>query len=122
VTREIAERPRVRARFALALALLVMGCAARERPMPMRTPPTAPVALAAPAPDDLTAALEEVRAARGLPAVGAAVWRGGRLVAFGVTGLRKADDPSHPVSAEDRWHLGSDTKAMTATLVGIFVE
>jgi CubicO group peptidase (beta-lactamase class C family) len=42
-------------------------------------------------------------------------------VAIGATGQR-ARGTDDPVSIHDRWHLGSCTKAMTATLVAIFIE
>jgi CubicO group peptidase (beta-lactamase class C family) len=71
---------------------------------------------------DLAPELAPVRTAHGLPALAMAVWRHGQLIARGVTGLRKADDPAHPATFDDRWHLGSDTKAMTATLIGVFVD
>lgn len=40
---------------------------------------------------------------------------------LGAAGLRKAGHPV-PVTTNDLWHLGSETKAMTATLVGLLVE
>jgi CubicO group peptidase (beta-lactamase class C family) len=72
--------------------------------------------------DDLAPALEPIRAAEQLPALGMAVWRGDTLVAIGMTGTRKAGDPAHPATVDDLWHLGSDTKAMTATLIAIYVD
>jgi CubicO group peptidase (beta-lactamase class C family) len=41
-------------------------------------------------------------------------------VESGVTGVRKRGT-TIPVTIDDLWHLGSDTKAMTATLAGTFV-
>lgn len=72
-------------------------------------------------PDDLAAVLEPVRAGAELPALAGAVWRGPALVALGASGVRKLGDDT-AVTAADRWHLGSDTKAMTATLIGIHVD
>lgn len=69
----------------------------------------------------ITAALEPIRHERDLPALGAAVILGGRLAGVGVVGRRKDGDPT-PASWKDRWHLGSCTKAMTATLIGLLVE
>jgi D-alanyl-D-alanine carboxypeptidase len=63
-----------------------------------------------------------VRAAQKLPALGMAVWKHGTLVARGVSGQRKSGTDGHPVTFDDQWHLGSDTKAMTATLIGIYVD
>jgi CubicO group peptidase (beta-lactamase class C family) len=76
---------------------------------------------AAPAPADVSATLEPYRAQASAPAMAAAVWRGGTLIALGATGVRKLGDPTS-VTTGDLWHLGSDTKAMTATLIGIYVD
>src|SRR5262245_13989189 len=73
------------------------------------------------APDDLSPLLESLRRHGGLPALGAAVFRGPALVAIGVTGVRQVDDPTL-ATVDDSWHLGSDTKAMTATLIGLHVD
>jgi D-alanyl-D-alanine carboxypeptidase len=71
--------------------------------------------------EDVSRELEAVRAQFHMPAMAAAVWRGGTLVATGVTGVRKVGD-TRRATVSDQWHLGSDTKAMTATLAGILVE
>lgn len=65
----------------------------------------------------LTAArLEALRAGINTPAMAAAASRaGGRSVAF-ATGLR-AIGHAERVTTSDKWHLGSITKSMTATLV-----
>jgi len=60
--------------------------------------------------------LEEVRGANGLPAIGAAVLDSKGILALGVAGTRKLGG-TVAVTKDDPWHLGSDTKAMTATLV-----
>jgi D-alanyl-D-alanine carboxypeptidase len=93
------------------------GCGGRP-PSPERPTPTV---RASPAPDDLGPLLEAHRAAARLPALGGAVVRSDRLVAIGATGSRKLGDPAR-VTAGDRWHLGSNTKAMTATLVGLAID
>lgn len=76
---------------------------------------------AASPPDDLAAILEPIRAKHGLPALAAAVLKDGKVAAIGAVGKRKAggDDP---VTVDDQWHLGSLTKAMTATLIARLVE
>ncbi len=71
--------------------------------------------------DDLSATLEPFRADGGMPGITGAVFRGGALIALGASGVRKQGD-STKVTTSDQWHLGSDTKAMTATLIGIFVD
>ncbi len=57
----------------------------------------------------------------GLPALAAAVVRGGVVVAAGAVGTRRAGTQS-PVTIHDRFHIGSDTKAMTSLLAAILVE
>jgi D-alanyl-D-alanine carboxypeptidase len=72
-------------------------------------------------PVDVSAALETFRARGNLPALTAAVFQGSTLLAIGVTGVRKLSDPTK-ATIDDQWHLGSDTKAMTATLIGLYVD
>ncbi len=57
----------------------------------------------------------------GLPALAAAVARNGTIIAAGAVGTRKAG-ASIPVTVADRFHIGSDTKAMTALLAAMLVE
>ena len=56
-----------------------------------------------------------------LPALAAAVVRGGVIVAAGAVGTRRAGAGT-PVTTNDRFHIGSDTKAMTALVAAMFVE
>jgi CubicO group peptidase (beta-lactamase class C family) len=56
-----------------------------------------------------------------LPAVAAAVVKDGRIVAAGVAGTRRIGTVT-PVALQDRFHIGSDTKAMTSLLAAILVE
>jgi CubicO group peptidase (beta-lactamase class C family) len=51
----------------------------------------------------------------------AAVLRGGRIFAQGAAGVRKKGTADR-ITLDDRFHLGSCTKAMTATLVAMLVE
>lgn len=71
--------------------------------------------------DNLNGTLEPVRAKNALPALAAAVVKGGTLVAVGVVGER-VTGTKIPVTLDDRFHIGSDTKAMTATLAAMLVE
>ena len=57
----------------------------------------------------------------GLPALAAAVVRGGAVAAVGAVGTRRAGTQT-PVTTKDRFHIGSDTKAMTSLLAATFVE
>jgi CubicO group peptidase (beta-lactamase class C family) len=65
--------------------------------------------------------LETVRLKHGVPALGGAIVTGKGLEALGVAGVRKAATDV-AVTAADEWHLGSDTKAMTAAMIGSLVE
>ena len=56
-----------------------------------------------------------------LPAVAAAVVKGGKIVAAGAVGTRRLGTDT-PVTINDRFHIGSDTKAMTSLLAGMLVE
>ncbi len=57
----------------------------------------------------------------GLPAVSAAVVKNGRIIAAGAVGTRRAGTQT-PVTINDRFHIGSDTKAMTSLLAAMMVE
>jgi len=65
--------------------------------------------------------LGAVRQTHSVPALGAAIVTSKGLEAVGVVGLRKAGTEV-AATADDKWHLGSDTKAMTACLVASLVE
>jgi CubicO group peptidase (beta-lactamase class C family) len=65
--------------------------------------------------------LETVRAQYGLPALAAAVVLNGEIVASAAVGTRVAGRDI-PVTLDDRFHIGSNTKSMTATLAGMMVE
>ena len=69
----------------------------------------------------VAAALEAIRLEYKVPALAGAIVTGDGVVAIGVAGVRKAESEV-AATIDDRWHLGSDTKAMTATLVGRLVE
>jgi len=69
----------------------------------------------------LDAMLRPYLAGNGLPALAAAVAKNGKIVAAGAVGTRRAGE-NIPVTLNDRFHLGSDTKAMTALLAAMLVE
>jgi CubicO group peptidase (beta-lactamase class C family) len=65
--------------------------------------------------------LTDARTRAELPAVAALVQVDGRIEAESAVGVRAAGHPE-PVTRQDLWHLGSDSKAMTATLIARLVE
>lgn len=98
----------------MPLAILVLPCL-----------PGVVLAAAASPPADgdqaITALLEPIRAKYGLPALCAAVLTSKEPAVIGAVGVRKAGTEI-PATIDDKWHLGSNTKAMTASLAGLLVE
>jgi len=65
--------------------------------------------------------LTPIRAKYKLPALAAAVVKDGKIVASGAVGVR-VSGTDIAVAVDDRFHIGSDTKAMTATLAGMMID
>ena len=105
--------------------VLALGCAKSPAAPPTAVDDTGTPSEAGedagPTADDLDAVLEPIRAANDLPSLTAAVFDDRGVLAIGAVGLRKLGDPT-TVTKNDVWHLGSDTKAMTATLTALLVE
>ena len=59
--------------------------------------------------------------AQHLPGMIGAIVRGGSLASIGAAGVRKIGS-AEPMQVLDQVHLGSNTKAMTATLLGMLVD
>lgn len=72
-------------------------------------------------PDDVGDSLRKISEQHHMPAIAAAIMDEGKLVAVGVAGRRSADR-AEAVTVEDKWHLGSCTKSMTASLAAMLVE
>ena len=69
----------------------------------------------------LADALRELAKRHRQPALAAALVRGGDIVARAAVG-RRVQGQDGPVEMDDRFHLGSTTKALTSLLVGILVR
>lgn len=80
-----------------------------------------PVRAAVESPRDVSAMLAPIVAKHKVPGMAVAVVLDGRIVASGASGVRAMGSPE-TVTTRDLWHLGSCTKAMTATLAGVMVE
>jgi CubicO group peptidase (beta-lactamase class C family) len=65
--------------------------------------------------------LDRIRAKHKLPGLAAAVGRGNKVVASGVTGVRR-QGAADKLKPDDRFHIASCTKSMTATLAAIAVH
>jgi len=70
---------------------------------------------------DVSAELVPIVEKHDVPSLVVAVVVDGKIVAYGAHGLRKTDSSSK-VTVDDKYHLGSCTKAMTATLAAISVK
>lgn len=72
-------------------------------------------------PRDLAPTLRPLAEKYNLPGLVGAILHGNQIVALGSVGVRKVGDPT-PFLATDCIHLGSDTKAMTAILIGQLMD
>jgi len=63
----------------------------------------------------------EIRNSNKVPALAALSIKNGEVVELAAVGVRKSDEPTL-VTQNDKFHLGSDTKAMTATLTAMFID
>jgi CubicO group peptidase (beta-lactamase class C family) len=70
---------------------------------------------------DIVEVLEPIREKYALPALAGAVVLQGQTTERGATGFRK-DGNDVKVTSNDKFHIGSCTKAMTATVVALLVE
>ena len=71
--------------------------------------------------EKLRVGLEELRSRNGLPALGGAIVTADGVAAQAVVGVRSAESEAQ-AEVGDQWHLGSCTKAITATLAARLVE
>ncbi len=71
--------------------------------------------------EDLTAVLAAARARTQVPAMAILVMRDGETAGKAVQGLRR-QDAAEPVRTGDVWHIGSNGKVFTATLIAKLVE
>jgi CubicO group peptidase (beta-lactamase class C family) len=76
---------------------------------------------AAPAPPGAATLASDALKDRSIPAIGIVLIRHGRIADESVAGVRARDNRA-PVTKRDLWHIGSDEKAMTATMIARLVE
>ena len=69
----------------------------------------------------ISALLESIRAKYELPGLSAAIVSQGKVTAIGAVGVRKIGSPEK-MTIHDRVHIGSCTKALTATMIARLVE
>ncbi|CAN5265704.1 serine hydrolase domain-containing protein [soil metagenome] len=71
--------------------------------------------------EDISALLAPIRKKAGAPALGVLYMEGDVVKAIGVDGVR-SNLSDAAVTLDDQWHLGSDTKAMTATMLAKLID
>lgn len=71
--------------------------------------------------DPISQMLETIRLKHKFPALAAAVVVDGKIVTTNAVGFRKHGG-TEPVTVQDKFHIGSVTKSMTATLAAMLVE
>lgn len=71
--------------------------------------------------DDLSALAEDLRTQLGVPAIAVGITSSQGPTRLGVAGTRRVDG-TDPARLEDRFHVGSLTKSMTATVAARLVE
>lgn len=80
-----------------------------------------PIQSAPEKPQDLAPILKPILEKSKLPSLAAALVVGDELKAIGAVGVRKLGDEK-AVTVDDKYHLGSNTKPLTATLAAVMVE
>jgi len=65
--------------------------------------------------------IQQIRDANHVPALAVLLVQDDEIQDSAAVGIRKYGKPT-PITTTDKFHLGSDTKAMTATLVAMFVD
>jgi CubicO group peptidase (beta-lactamase class C family) len=70
---------------------------------------------------DLAPVLAKAMDGTRVPAMGVLLIRDRKVDGEAVRGVRRIDQPN-PVTADDVWHIGSDGKAMTVTMIGRLVD
>lgn len=108
---------------AVVIAFLLLGSAPGVAPVAAGVSTQAPNLGAGPSDnaDSLDAWIDSVRKQHNIPAMAAVVLRANTVLARGIAGVRRAGNAG-PVTINDRFQLGSNTKAITATLVATLVE
>ena len=65
--------------------------------------------------------LREYREEYGIPGIGAVVLTSTSILDIGIDGVRKLGEPDS-IEIDDKFHIGSNTKAMTGYVAGVLVE
>ena len=83
--------------------------------------PVEPIEIGETGDGNLNTHLESLITQYEIPALAGMIIKSGDILEHSSAGLRSSDQ-NNPVDPNDKWHLGSITKSMTATLVAILIE
>lgn len=100
------------------LLFLLLGCSGTTK---TSAEETGVEELESPSWNDISVLLEEYHSGSDVPAIGAARVQNGEITDLGTVGLRSSNSDVE-VTDLDKWHIGSCSKAMTATLTGTLVD
>ena len=100
----------------ICLSIIISSCASKAKWVP-----NLPEDIGAAGDGKLGYVLEYIRESYHLPSLGGMLIVNGQIIEAEAIGFRKLG-ANVQVTRQDRWHLGSNGKAMTATLAAIFVE
>jgi CubicO group peptidase (beta-lactamase class C family) len=103
----------------IGFLILMAACsrASNQKPKTQTSPMTEQPSIA----KSVAEVLAPIRQRTGVPALAGAIVTSDGVQASGVAGVRKLGTDV-AATIEDDWHLGSDTKAMTATLIGLLID
>jgi D-alanyl-D-alanine carboxypeptidase len=107
-------------RRSVLLVLFAFACKSKSATPPVVASGSAPSIVDA-GDASLAGALADIAKRNDLPAVAAAAWRDGKQLDRAWFGVTKSGGTTK-IAADAQWHLGSNTKAMTALLIGIYVD
>jgi CubicO group peptidase (beta-lactamase class C family) len=100
--------------ISLAVAVLFLVAPARQRALQSAEPAKPPA-------DDISSLLAASIKKHKLPGMAAGIFERGRFTALGAAGVR-CRGHEEKITTDDEFHIGSDTKSMTATLIALYVN
>jgi CubicO group peptidase (beta-lactamase class C family)/dienelactone hydrolase len=101
--------------------VLIATSSLAAEPEPATATPSAPTPSVLASNPDIEKLLAPIREKHKVPGLVAGIVQGDRLTVAAAVGVRKAGS-SEPITVNDKLHLGSNTKAMTATRIARLVE
>lgn len=105
----------------VAIGVLLGAASFRAAAQPTQVTPQPTAKQDQPAPKDLHDLLAPIRDKASVPSLAAVALKDGQIIAQGCVGVRAVNAPDE-ATINDKFHLGSCTKAMTATMIARLVD